>query len=154
MHVQIRRRETRRQQRIHQLRQAAVPVSYTHLVGRNANLLIGCVPDTKGLISQDQVDSFVGLGHLINTRLTVHAGMSDKMIGKDRMDCLLYTSVLGGIYLFPRAFTCENYKEFFTNSSWLKALWITFFRTLTEMCIRDRCKNISECGSEHAGYQS
>ena len=40
-------------------------------------------------------------------------------------------AVLGGIYLFPRAFTFENYKEFFTNSSWLKALWITFFRTLT-----------------------
>ena len=40
-------------------------------------------------------------------------------------------AVLGGIYLFPRAFTLENYKEFFTNSSWLKALWITFFRTLT-----------------------
>ena len=59
---------------------------YLTSVGRNANLLIGCVPDTKGLISQDQVDSFVGLGNLINTRLTVHAGMSDKMIGKDRME--------------------------------------------------------------------
>lgn len=40
-------------------------------------------------------------------------------------------AVLGGIYLFPRAFTLENYMEFFTDASWLNALWITFARTVS-----------------------
>jgi len=39
-------------------------------------------------------------------------------------------AVLGGIFLLPRMFTLENYKEFFSDSSWLNALWVTFLRTV------------------------
>ena len=35
---------------------------YLTSIGRNANLLIGCVPDTKGLISSDQQQAFRDLG--------------------------------------------------------------------------------------------
>lgn len=39
-------------------------------------------------------------------------------------------AVRGGIYLFPRVFSLENYKEFFSDISWLNALWVTFARTI------------------------
>ena len=38
---------------------------YLTSVGRNANLLIGCVPDTEGLISTDQVAAFERFGQLV-----------------------------------------------------------------------------------------
>lgn len=59
---------------------------YLTSVGRNANLLIGCVPDTRGLISEDQIDAFVGLGNLVNGRLGVHIGQSDTMVDGERME--------------------------------------------------------------------
>ncbi len=37
---------------------------YLTSVGRNANLLIGCLPDPRGLISEDQVAAFTRLGEL------------------------------------------------------------------------------------------
>lgn len=59
---------------------------YLTSVGRNANLLIGCVPDKNGLISEDQVASFVGLGNLVNSRLSVPAGASFQMLEGGRME--------------------------------------------------------------------
>lgn len=59
---------------------------YLTSVGRNANLLIGCVPDRDGLISEDQVESFVGLGNLVNSRLNVHIGMSSEMLDNEKME--------------------------------------------------------------------
>ena len=59
---------------------------YLTSVGRNANLLIGCVPDTDGLISQDQVDSFRSLGELVNRELGVHAGMTETLLDGERME--------------------------------------------------------------------
>lgn len=59
---------------------------YLTSVGRNANLLIGCVPDQNGLISEDQVASFVGLGNLVNSRLGVPAGASREMLDGERME--------------------------------------------------------------------
>lgn len=44
-------------------------------------------------------------------------------------------AVLGGIYLFPRAFTLENYKEFFTDASWVRSLWVTAARTVVGTAI-------------------
>lgn len=57
---------------------------YLTSVGRNANLLIGCVPDRNGLISEDQVESFVALGNLVNSRLNVHIGMSSEMLDNEK----------------------------------------------------------------------
>lgn len=59
---------------------------YLTSVGRNANLLIGCVPDTDGLISEDQVDSFRSLGELVNRELGVHAGMTETLLDGERME--------------------------------------------------------------------
>ena len=59
---------------------------YLTSVGRNANLLIGCVPDTDGLISEDQVDSFRSLGELVNRDLGVHAGMTETLLDSERME--------------------------------------------------------------------
>ena len=59
---------------------------YLTSVGRNANLLIGCVPDRNGLISEDQVESFVALGNLVNSRLNVHIGMSSEMLDNEKME--------------------------------------------------------------------
>lgn len=42
---------------------------YLTSVGCNANLLIGCVPDTRGVISPDQQEAFRGLGDLLQQRL-------------------------------------------------------------------------------------
>lgn len=42
---------------------------YLTSVGRNANLVIGCVPDRDGLISQDQVEAFTDLGGRIDANL-------------------------------------------------------------------------------------
>lgn len=39
-------------------------------------------------------------------------------------------AVRGGIYLFPRVFTLNNYKEFFSDKSWLMAVWVTTLRTV------------------------
>ncbi len=39
-------------------------------------------------------------------------------------------AVRGGIYFWPRAFTLENYRQFFTDSKWTDALWITAARTV------------------------
>ena len=39
-------------------------------------------------------------------------------------------AVHGGIYLWPRAFTLENYRQFFVNSKWTNALGITVLRTV------------------------
>lgn len=38
---------------------------------------------------------------------------------------------LGGIYWFPREFTLSNYNKFFTDWKWVRALGITFARTIT-----------------------
>lgn len=35
----------------------------------------------------------------------------------------------GGIYLFPRIFTLENYKKLFQDGQWLQAFGVTFLRT-------------------------
>ena len=37
---------------------------------------------------------------------------------------------VGGIYWFPRKFTLENYSEFFTDWKWIRALGISFLRTI------------------------
>lgn len=38
-------------------------------------------------------------------------------------------SLLGGIYLWPRSFTLENYATFLTDSNWYNALFVTVART-------------------------
>jgi len=37
---------------------------------------------------------------------------------------------MGGIYWFPRKFTLENYKNFFTDLKWLKGMWISVSSTV------------------------
>lgn len=37
----------------------------------------------------------------------------------------------GGLYLFPRAFTLNNYTFFFKDSNWTNAFWITALRTVS-----------------------
>lgn len=37
---------------------------------------------------------------------------------------------LGGIYLWPRKFTLENYERFFTDETWLKSIVVTVLRTV------------------------
>jgi len=37
----------------------------------------------------------------------------------------------GGIYFWPRKFTLDNYKRFFSDSRWLNAFFITTIRTIT-----------------------
>lgn len=39
-------------------------------------------------------------------------------------------AVRGGIYLLPRVFTMNNYREFFSDPTWLSALWVTVARTV------------------------
>lgn len=39
-------------------------------------------------------------------------------------------AVRGGIYLLPRVFTLNNYREFFSDPTWLSALWVTVARTV------------------------
>ncbi|WP_100407812.1 carbohydrate ABC transporter permease [Bacillus solitudinis] len=39
-------------------------------------------------------------------------------------------TILGGIYLWPRSFTFENYQAFFTDITWLKAFGISVLRTV------------------------
>lgn len=59
---------------------------YLTSVGRNANLLIGCLPDCDGKISSDQVNAFVGLGNLIRAKLGVPIGSSEELIDGERME--------------------------------------------------------------------
>ncbi|CAM4178240.1 carbohydrate ABC transporter permease [Paenibacillus alkaliterrae] len=40
-------------------------------------------------------------------------------------------SLLGGIYLWPRSFTLENYATFLSDPQWFKALFVTVARTVT-----------------------
>lgn len=40
-------------------------------------------------------------------------------------------ATLGGIYLWPRAFTFENYTMFFSDPKWLNSLAVTVARTIT-----------------------
>lgn len=49
---------------------------YLTSVGRNANMLLGAVPNTQGLISEDQVESFIGFDNLVNSRLGVPVGQT------------------------------------------------------------------------------
>lgn len=37
----------------------------------------------------------------------------------------------GGIYLWPREFTLENYRSFFTDEKWIRSFFVTALRTLT-----------------------
>ena len=59
---------------------------YLTSVGRNANLLIGCVPDTDGLISLDQTESFAGLGRLLKERLTDPIGETAEYLPDAKME--------------------------------------------------------------------
>lgn len=44
-------------------------------------------------------------------------------------------SALGGVYLWPRAFTLENYISFFRDDKWLMAFLITVLRTISGTAI-------------------
>lgn len=37
---------------------------------------------------------------------------------------------LGGIYFWPRKFTLKNYEQFFTDTTWVKAMGVTLARTI------------------------
>ena len=39
-------------------------------------------------------------------------------------------AMAGGIYLWPRVFTLENYKEFLSDSKWLLAIFVSVSRTV------------------------
>jgi putative aldouronate transport system permease protein len=39
-------------------------------------------------------------------------------------------AMLGGIYLFPRKFTFDNYSNFFSDMKWVNALGISVARTV------------------------
>jgi len=54
---------------------------YLTSVGRNANLLIGSVPDPRGLISEDQVQALSELGELVSKNLGTPLSETDKMTG-------------------------------------------------------------------------
>ena len=54
---------------------------YLTSVGRNANLLLGMVPDKRGLITEDQVDEMVKFGNLVNARFGVPLGQAFEMKG-------------------------------------------------------------------------
>ncbi|NMA12671.1 MAG: hypothetical protein GX933_05750, partial [Chloroflexi bacterium] len=41
-----------------------------------------------------------------------------------------YDAMAGGIYLWPRKFSFENYSEFLTDQKWITAIFISVSRTL------------------------
>lgn len=70
---------------------------YLTSVGRNANLLIGCLPDVTGQISQDQVEAFQGFGELVRQRLGVHLGQATEM--KDNTMTVNLSGIVDASYL-------------------------------------------------------
>ncbi|MDR1569271.1 MAG: alpha-L-fucosidase [Oscillospiraceae bacterium] len=113
---------------------------YLTSVGRNANLLIGAVPNRQGLISEDQVSAFSSFGDIVRKRLGVHLGQSLNMIADEReagRDAGQYPTLMEVWFDEPIDATFIEIQE--DQSDGQKVLeWVAELRWPRDWCEKDR----------------
>lgn len=92
---------------------------YLTSVGRNANLLIGCLPGPDGLISPDQVQSFADFGALVRQRFGKALAETETAEADGSMEIFLeQTSDIGWIVLEEDQTRGQRILSFTVETRW------------------------------------